>query len=71
VRSVASGSESARRPRFGLDLSGYFAKSLALVLGVEAAALRPGVVISVAGREVNRLPPFNWGFISAVRYDFR
>ena len=67
--------QSAQRtrlgPRFGLDLSGYFAKNLALVAGVEAAALRPGVDISVGGSEVNRLPPFNWGFISAVRYDFR
>jgi hypothetical protein len=68
-------SESARRtrlgPRFGLDLAGYFAKNLALVAGVEAAVLRPGVVISLAGQEVERLPPFNWGFISAFRYDFR
>lgn len=71
----AGRSESARRtrlgPRFGLDLAGYFAKNLALVAGVEAAVLRPGVVISVAGHDVDRLPPFNWGFISAFRYDFR
>jgi len=70
-----SRSEGVRRtrlgPRFGLDLAGYFAKDLALVAGVEAAVLRPGVVISVAGHEVDRLPPFNWGFISAFRYDFR
>jgi len=68
-------SDSARRtrlgPRFGLDLAGYFAKDLALVAGVEAAVLRPSVVISVAGQGVDRLPPFNWGFISAFRYDFR
>jgi hypothetical protein len=68
-------SASARRtrfgPRFGLDLSGYFAKNLALVAGVEAAALLPGVDIHVLGQEVDRLPPFNWGFISVVRYDFR
>ena len=68
-------SESAQRtrlgPRFGLDLSGYFTKNLALVAGLEAAALRPRVDISVAGSAADRLPPFNWGFISAVRYDFR
>ena len=68
-------SESAQRtrlgPRFGLDLSGYFTKNLALVAGLEAAALRPRVDISVAGSTADRLPPFNWGFISAVRYDFR
>ena len=68
-------SESAQRtrlgPRFGLDLSGYLSKNLALVAGLEAAALRPRVDISVAGSEVDRLPPFNWGFISVVRYDFR
>jgi hypothetical protein len=58
-------------PRFGLDLSGYFAKNLALVGGVEAAVLRPGVDIQVADQVVSRLPPFSWGFISAVRYDFR
>jgi hypothetical protein len=73
--SNSSGSASAQRtrlgPRFGLDLSGYFAKNLALVAGVEAAALLPRVEIFVGGTEVNQLPPFNWGFISAVRYDFR
>jgi hypothetical protein len=54
-----------------LDLSGYFAKNLALVAGVEAAALLPAVDIHVGGEEADRLPPFNWGFISVVRYDFR
>jgi hypothetical protein len=70
-----SRTESGRRtrlgPRFGVDLSGYFAKNLALVLGGEAAVLRPGVIISIGGHDANRLPAFNWGFISAVRYDFR
>ena len=37
----------------------------------EAAAFLPRVEIFVGGTEVNQLPPFNWGFISAVRYDFR
>jgi hypothetical protein len=73
--SDGSRAENARRtrlgPRFGLDLSGYFAKNLAIVGGVEAAVLGPSVDIFVGGREVDRLPPFNWGFISAVRYDFR
>ncbi len=68
-------SSSARRarwgPRFGLDLSGYLRKNLALVGGLEAAALRPGVDIAVHGNTVDRLQPFSWGFISAVRYDFR
>jgi len=58
-------------PRFGLDLGAYVAKNLALLVGAEAAAFRPGLDISIGGREVSRLPPFNWGFISAVRYDFR
>ncbi|HTA91603.1 MAG TPA: hypothetical protein VK745_18595 [Polyangiaceae bacterium] len=58
-------------PRFGFDLSGYIAKDLALVAGIEAAVLRPGVMIAVGGLPADRLPPFNWGFISAVRYDFR
>jgi len=73
--SNSSGSASAERtrlgPRFGLDLSEYFAKNLALVAGVEAAVFLPRVEIFVGGSEVNQLPPFNWGFISAVRYDFR
>jgi hypothetical protein len=73
--SNSSGAASAERtrlgPRFGLDLSGYFAKNLALVAGLEAAVFLPRVEIFVGGTEVNQLPPFNWGFISAVRYDFR
>jgi hypothetical protein len=58
-------------PRFGFDLSGYIAKDLALLAGIEAAVLRPRVVITVGGESADGLPPFNWGFISAVRYDFR
>ena len=58
-------------PRLGLDLSGYLAGDLALVVGAEAAALGPAVVIDVAGNTVERLPPFVWGFISVLRYDFR
>jgi len=73
--SAGERSSHARRtrwgPRFGLDLSGYVTKNLALVGGLEAAALRPGVEIAVAGDTVDRLEPFSWGFISAVRYDFR
>ena len=67
-------SESARRtrfgPRFGLDVSGHWAKNWALVVGGEAGALGPRVVIDVLG-ETAELPPFVWGFLSAVRYDFR
>jgi len=66
--------ESARRtrvgPRFGLDLSGYLTKNWALLAGVEAGVLGPRVVIDVAG-QTRELPPFAWGLISAVRYDFR
>ena len=66
--------ESARRnrvgPRFGLDLSGYLAKNWAVVVGAEVGALSPRVVIVVAGR-TEQLPPFVWGVLSAVRYDFR
>jgi hypothetical protein len=69
-------SESARRtrwgPRFGLDLSGYWAKNWALVVGAEVGALSPRVVIDVAGAsQTEELPPFVWGLLSAVRYDFR
>jgi hypothetical protein len=67
----ASAERTRFGPRFGLDLSGYLAKNLALVAGVEAAALLPGVDIHVGGEEADRLPPFSWGFISVVRYDFR
>jgi hypothetical protein len=71
----ATRAENAQRtrvgPRFGLDLSGYFTRNLALVAGIEAAAFRPTVDISVGGKDADRLPPFNWGLISAVRYDFR
>jgi len=66
--------ESARRtrfgPRFGLDLSGQFSKNWALVVGAEGGVLGPRVVIEVAG-ETRELPPFAWGLLSAVRYDFR
>lgn len=66
--------ESARRtrfgPRFGLDLSGYFAKNWALLAGAEAGVLGPRVVLEVAG-QIRELPPFAWGVLSAVRYDFR
>lgn len=58
-------------PRLGLDLSGYLMKNLALVAGAEAAALHPAVQITVAGQNADRLPPFAWGFISLLRYDFR
>jgi len=69
-------SESARRtrfgPRLGLDLSGYWAQNWALVLGAEAGALGPRVVIDVPSRgQTEQLPPFVWGLLSAVRYDFR
>ncbi len=71
----AERSSSARRarwgPRLGLDMSGYIGGNFALVGGVEAAALRPGVAIAVAGTTVDRLQPFSWGLISALRYDFR
>jgi len=67
-------SESARRarfgPRFGLDLSGYLSKNWALVAGAEAGVLGPRVVIEVAG-DSRELPPFAWGLVSALRYDFR
>ncbi|HYP74716.1 MAG TPA: hypothetical protein VER12_02100 [Polyangiaceae bacterium] len=67
-------SESARRtrigPRLGLDLSGYWAKNWALVVGAEAGVLGPRVVIEVSGH-TEELPPFAWGLLSAVRYDFR
>lgn len=67
-------SESARRtrvgPRFGLDLAGYFAQNWALVLGGEAGVLGPRVVIEVA-QQRRELPPFAWGLLSALRYDFR
>src|SRR6185369_10077547 len=67
-------SESARRtrfgPRLGLDLSGHFSKNWALVVGAEGGVLGPRVVIEVAG-ETRELPPFAWGLLSAVRYDFR
>jgi len=66
--------ESARRTRFGprcgLDLSGYWAKNWALVLGAEAGALGPRVVLDVNGQS-EELPPFAWGLLSAIRYDFR
>ncbi|HYQ41511.1 MAG TPA: hypothetical protein VER11_06080 [Polyangiaceae bacterium] len=66
--------ESARRtrvgPRFGLDLSGYLTQNWALLAGVEAGVLGPRVVIDVSG-QTRELPPFAWGLISAVRYDFR
>ena len=58
-------------PRLGLDLSGYLMKNLALVVGAEAAALHPAVQITVAGQNADRLPPFAWGFISLLRYEFR
>ena len=73
--SDATRSQRARRtrwgPRLGLDVSGSLTKNLALVLGGEVAALHPGVDIAVGGQNVDRLPPFAWGFISLVRYDFR
>ena len=68
-------SEQARRTRFGsrfgLDLSGYWAKNWAVLLGAEAGALGPRVTIDVLGQQVEQLPPFFWGFVSALRYDFR
>ncbi|HEY3256995.1 MAG TPA: hypothetical protein VGJ91_23725 [Polyangiaceae bacterium] len=67
-------SESARRarfgPRLGLDLSANLSKGWAVVAGAEAGVLGPRVVIDVAG-QTQELPPFVWGLISAVRYDFR
>lgn len=67
-------SESARRtrcgPRFGLDVSGYWAKNWALVLGAEAGVLGPRVVIDALGQS-QELPPFVWGVLSSVRHDFR
>jgi len=66
--------ESARRarfgPRLGLDLSGYWAKNWAIVVGAEAGVLGPRVVLDVAG-QTEELPPFVWGVLSALRYDFR
>lgn len=69
-------SESARRARFGarlgLDLSGYLTKNWAVVAGAEAGVLGPRVVIDVASAgQTQELPPFVWGFLSALRYDFR
>ena len=69
-------SESARRTRagarLGLDLSGYFLKNWALVLGGEVGALGPRVVIDVvATGQTEELPPFVWGLLSAIRHDFR
>jgi hypothetical protein len=69
-------SESARRtrfgPRLGLDLSGYWAKNWALVVGAEAGVLGPRVVIDLPSQgQTEELPPFYWGLLSAVRYDFR
>jgi hypothetical protein len=58
-------------PRLGLDLSGYLTKDLALVAGAEAGGLGPQVVIEVRGEPSERLSTFAWGFISALRYDFR
>jgi len=58
-------------PRFGLDFGGYFRKNLGLFAGLEAAVLRPRVDINVSGADQAGLPPFSWGFISAVRYDVR
>ena len=58
-------------PRLGLDLSGYLTKNLALLAGAEATVLHPGVDVAVAGEQVDRLPPFAWGLLSALRYDFR
>jgi len=68
--------ESARRtrfgPRLGLDLSGYWSRNWALVVGAEAGALSPRVVLDVGGAaQTEELPPFVWGLLSAVRYDFR
>jgi hypothetical protein len=67
-------SESARRtrfgPRLGLDASGYWAKNWALVVGGEVGVLGPRVVIDVADQS-EELPPFVWGVLSALRYDFR
>jgi hypothetical protein len=68
---VADARRARIGPRFGLDLSAYCTQNLALVGGLEAGALGPTVVIDVAGHTVSRLPPFSWGFISGVRYDFR
>jgi len=66
--------ESARRtrvgPRLGLDLSGYWAKNWALCVGAEAGVLGPRVVLDVLG-QTEELPPFVWGLVSALRYDFR
>lgn len=68
---TASAQRTRWGPRFGLDLSARVSDRWGLVLGAEAAALRPSVVIDVRGSTVDRLPPFSWGFISALRYDFR
>lgn len=58
-------------PRLGLDLNIRVAERWIFVIGAEAAALRPEVVVDVGGSTVDRLPPFAWGFISLLRYDFR
>jgi hypothetical protein len=66
--------ESAHRirfgPRLGLDLGGYWAENWALLVGVEAGALSPRVILDVQG-QTQELPPFAWGLLSALRYDFR
>ncbi len=73
--SEGARTESARRtrfgPRLGLDFRGYFAKNWALVVGGEAGVLGPRVVIEVGDAATKELPPFVWGFLSALRYDFR
>ena len=67
--------QSAQRTRLGgragADFAGYFRNNLALVVGAEAAALAPKVVIDVSGQDRARLPTFAWGFISVLRYEFR
>jgi hypothetical protein len=67
-------SESARRtrfgPRFGVDLSAYFAPNWAILLGVEAGVMSPRIVLEVAG-QTQELRPLDWGTVIAIRYDFR
>ncbi|HET7544127.1 MAG TPA: hypothetical protein VFK05_29850 [Polyangiaceae bacterium] len=74
VASDGARSESARRtrfgPRLGVDLSAYWTKNWAVVVGGEAGVLGPRVVLQVGDRS-GELPPFAWGFLSALRYDFR
>ena len=74
VATEGERTERARRtrfgPRFGLDLCGYWAENWALLIGGEAGVLGPRVVIDV-GNRTEQLPPFVWGFLSALRYDFR